>query len=114
MTTAPKCPVCEAAHAMTVGGKQCAADDFIRAAIVQERKAKEKAEAERDELRAECERLRRVRDAAAALRKAEADHDAQLAECNRDGRAPSGVTVARIAKASDELNAALRAAGGGG
>lgn len=56
MTTETKCPVCEAAHALCLSGAQAEAADFIRAAIVQERKAKEKAEADaatlRDKLRA--------------------------------------------------------------
>jgi hypothetical protein len=43
------CPVCEAAHALCLSGDPASAADFLRAAVVQERKAKETAEAERDE-----------------------------------------------------------------
>ncbi len=58
------CKVCEAAHAMCLsgdGGAQAA--DFLKAAIVQERKAKEAAEAEAATLRAEVERLNGIIDA---------------------------------------------------
>ncbi len=58
------CKVCEAAHAMCLSGDAGAqAADFLKAAIVQERKAKEKAEAEAAKLRAEVERLNGILDA---------------------------------------------------
>lgn len=52
------CPVCEAAHAFCRSGAPASTADFIKSAIVQERKAKEAAEAERDRLRDEVRTLR--------------------------------------------------------
>lgn len=43
------CPVCEAAHAFCLSGAPASTADFLKSAVVQERKAKEAAEAERDE-----------------------------------------------------------------
>ncbi len=51
------CKVCEAAHALCLSGAPASAADFLRAAVVQERKAKEAAEAERDAERERCARI---------------------------------------------------------
>jgi len=63
---AKPCPVCDAAHRLTLSGDQSDAESLIKAAIVNERKAKESAEAERDRLAAENARMRAVREAAQA------------------------------------------------
>lgn len=58
---AKPCPVCESAHALCLSGASSDPVDFIRAAIITERKAKERADA----LRAEVERLTAMHDAKA-------------------------------------------------
>ena len=111
MTTAPKCPVCEAAHALCLSGAQANAADFLKAAIVQERKAKEKAEAERDELRAECERLQRIVAAATAYR---ASHAAIYDARKRGPNADMYLLFSDLSVAEGKLFAVIDAAEGGG